>query len=72
MWDSMTRFVTVHGTHDVALLRNVGYLSMGHGYYIEDGSEIDNLFCHNLGVEARAALKEYFVAQVRWQARIRR
>ena len=63
VWDSMTRFVTVHGSHNVAVMRNVGYLSMGHGYYIEDGSEIDNLFCHNLGVEARAALKEYFVAQ---------
>ena len=38
VWDSMTRFVTVHGTHDVTLARNVGYLSVGHGYYLEDGS----------------------------------
>ncbi|MFN8644296.1 MAG: G8 domain-containing protein, partial [Candidatus Binatia bacterium] len=43
VWDSMTRFVTLHGTHGVTLARNVGYLSVGHGYYLEDGSEIDNL-----------------------------
>jgi hypothetical protein len=63
VWDSMTRFVTVHGTHEVAVSRNVGFLSMGHGYYIEDGSEIENLFCHNLGVSARAALQQYITAQ---------
>ena len=59
VWDSMTRFVVIHGTHDVTLARNVGYLSLGHGYYIEDASEIRNRLCHNLGVDARAALKEY-------------
>ncbi|MEO8605076.1 MAG: G8 domain-containing protein [bacterium] len=61
--DSMTRFVTVHATHDVTVARNVGYLSMGHGFYIEDGSEIDNLICHNLAVGVRGSLIEYFQAQ---------
>ncbi|MFN8643231.1 MAG: hypothetical protein U0802_16815 [Candidatus Binatia bacterium] len=61
--DSMTRFVTVHATHDVTVARNVGYLSMGHGFYIEDGSEIDNLLCHNLAVSVRGSLLEYFRAQ---------
>ena len=61
--DSMTRFVTVHATHDVTVARNVGYLSMGHGFYIEDGSEIDNLLCHNLAVSVRGSLVEYFEAQ---------
>jgi len=60
---SMTRFVTVHGTHDVTVARNVGYLSTGHGYYIEDGSEIDNLLCQNLAVSVRGSLVEYFQAQ---------
>ena len=63
VWDSMTRFVVVHGTHNVTVARNVGYLSVGHGYYIEDGSEIENLLCHNLGVSARAALEQYYDAQ---------
>ena len=63
IWDSMTRFAVVHGTHGVTLARNVGYLSVGSGYYLEDGSEIENKLCHNLGVGARASLREYFVAQ---------
>ena len=63
IWDSMTRFVVLHGTHGVTVARNVGFLSMGHGYYLEDGSEIDNRLCHNLGVSARASLKEFFNAQ---------
>jgi len=61
--DSMTRFATLHGTHEVTLARNVGYLSVGHGFYIEDGSEIENLLCHNVGISARAALQEYYAAQ---------
>ena len=63
VWDSMTRFITIHGTHEVTLARNVGFLSLGHGYYIEDASEIRNLLCHNLGVSARGALQEYVTAQ---------
>jgi hypothetical protein len=63
VWDSMTRFEVLHGTHGVTLARNVGFLSMGHGYYLEDASEIDNRLCHNLGVSVRASLKEFFNAQ---------
>ena len=49
IWDSMNRFVDLHGTHGVTLARNVGYLSVGDGYMLEDGSEIENKLCHNLG-----------------------
>ncbi len=63
VWDSMTRFTVLHGTHGVTLARNVGFLSMGHGFYLEDATEIDNRLCHNLGVSARASLKEFFNAQ---------
>ncbi|MEW6268602.1 MAG: G8 domain-containing protein [Thermodesulfobacteriota bacterium] len=63
VWDSMTRFVVLHGTHEVTVARNVGYLSLGHGYYVEDGSEIENRICHNLGVGARAALQQYVTEQ---------
>ena len=37
MHDSMTRWYTVHGTHGLLLARNVGYLSIGHGYFIDGG-----------------------------------
>lgn len=55
--DSMTRWITLHGTHEVTLARNVGYMSIGHGYYLEDGTEINNKLHSNLGVLARAAVK---------------
>ncbi len=56
VYDSMTRFITIHATHDVELARNVGYLSIGHGYYLEEGAEINNKLYSNLGVMARAAV----------------
>lgn len=56
VWDSMTRWYTIHATQGVTLARNVGYLSIGHGYYFEDGTETNNLLSANLGVFARAAV----------------
>jgi hypothetical protein len=55
--DSMTRWITIHGTQGVTLARNVGYLSIGHGYYLEDGTETDNQLYANIGIFARAAIK---------------
>lgn len=54
--DSMTRWITVHATQGVTLARNVGYKSIGHGYYLEDGPETDNKFYSNIGIFARAAI----------------
>jgi hypothetical protein len=54
--ESMTRWITVHGTQGVTLARNVGYLSIGHGFYLEDAVETDNQFYSNLGIFARAAV----------------
>ena len=56
VWDSMTRFMTIHATHGVLLARNVGFMSIGHGYYLEDGTEINNRLFSNLGILARAAV----------------
>ena len=53
----MTRWYVIHATQGVTLARNVGYLSIGHGYYLEDGTETDNKFYSNLGVFARAAIR---------------
>jgi hypothetical protein len=55
--DSMTRFATIHGTQGVTLQRNVGFRSIGHGFYLEDGTETDNLLWTNLGVFARGAVQ---------------
>ena len=56
VWDSMTRWYTIHGTQDITLARDVGYESIGHGYYLEDADEINNKLYSNLGVLARAAV----------------
>jgi hypothetical protein len=55
--ESMTRWFVLHSTQGVSLARNVGYKSIGHGYYLEDGTETDNNFYSNIGIFARAAVK---------------
>ncbi|WP_124981026.1 G8 domain-containing protein [Nonlabens xiamenensis] len=47
---SYNRLVTVHGTNYTLVEGNVGYDFIGHGYFLEDGNEIRNLFKDNLGV----------------------
>jgi hypothetical protein len=54
--DSMTRFVTVHATQGLTLARNVGYKSFGHGFYLEDATEINNRLYSNVGITVRAGL----------------
>ncbi|MCL4244766.1 MAG: hypothetical protein KJ002_06505 [Candidatus Dadabacteria bacterium] len=57
VWDSMTRFITIHASQGILVARNVGFMSIGHGYYLEDGTEINNKFYSNIGIFARAALE---------------
>lgn len=54
--DSMTRWIVIHATQGVTLSRNVGYKSIGHGFYLEDGTETENKLYANLGIFARAAV----------------
>ncbi len=54
--ESMTRWFVLHSTNGVTLARNVGYRSIGHGYYLEDGTETDNKLYSNIGIDARAAV----------------
>lgn len=50
---SYNRCVTVHGSHNAAVEDNVCYDHIGHGYFLEDGSETNNSFVHNLGLVTR-------------------
>ncbi len=52
---SFNRFLSVHGTHNVRVAGNVGYDTIGHGYYLEDGIEHGNVFENNLGAVVRNA-----------------
>lgn len=55
--DSMTRWVTIHATQGMYVARNVGFLSIGHGFFLEDATEINNKLYSNIGIMARAAIQ---------------
>jgi uncharacterized protein (TIGR03067 family) len=63
VWDSGNRWVTVHGTNYFIVRDCVGYQSVGHGYFLEDGTEAYNVFDRNLAVQAFAGkpLPEQFL-----------
>jgi hypothetical protein len=50
--DSHNRWITVHGTDYLVVRDCVGYQSIGHGYFLEDATEVYNLLDRNLGVQA--------------------
>lgn len=47
------RCVTIHGTHNVQLIDNVCYDSVGHGFFLEDGGEKNTYIRGNLGLGQR-------------------
>jgi hypothetical protein len=53
VWDSGNRWVTVHGTNYLVVRDCVGYKSIGHGFFLEDGTEVYNVFDRNLAVQAK-------------------
>jgi hypothetical protein len=55
IWDSGNRWLTIHGTNYLVVRDCVGYRSLGHGYYLEDGTEVFNVFDRNLAVQACTA-----------------
>lgn len=52
IWDSHNRWLTVHGTDYLVARDNVGYRSVGHGFFLEDGTEVFNVLDRNLAVGA--------------------
>ncbi len=52
IWDSANRWVTIHGTDHLLVRDCVGYGSIGHGFFLEDGSEAYNVLDRNLAVHA--------------------
>lgn len=53
IWDSGNRWVTIHGTSYLVVRDNVGYGSVGHGFFLEDGTEVYNVLDRNLAIGAR-------------------
>jgi hypothetical protein len=50
--DSHNRWVTIHGTQYLVVRDCVGYQSVGHGYFLEDGTEVYNLLDRNLAIQS--------------------
>jgi hypothetical protein len=51
--DSENRFLAVHGTQYLVVRDCVGYKSIGHGFFLEDGTEVFNVFDRNLAACVR-------------------
>jgi ubiquinone/menaquinone biosynthesis C-methylase UbiE len=52
IWDSGNRWLTIHGTSYLVVRDCVGYQSVGHGFFLEDGTEVYNVLDRNLAVQA--------------------
>jgi hypothetical protein len=52
IWDSHNRWITIHGSSYLLVRDCVGYQSVGHGFFLEDGTEQYNVLDRNLAVQA--------------------
>ncbi|XP_068000437.1 cell surface hyaluronidase CEMIP2, partial [Melanerpes formicivorus] len=48
-----SRCVAIHGTHGLLVKDTIGYDTLGHCFFLEDGTEQRNTFQHNLGLLTR-------------------
>ena len=53
IWNSANRWLTIHGTNYLIARDNVGWGSVGHGFFLEDGTEVYNVLDRNLAIGAR-------------------
>ncbi|NXJ73451.1 TMEM2 hyaluronidase, partial [Trogon melanurus] len=49
-----SRCVAIHGTHGLLVKDTIGYDTLGHCFFLEDGTEQRNTFHHNLGLLTRS------------------
>ncbi len=52
IWDGGNRWITIHGTNRLVVRDCVGFRSVGHGFFLEDGTEVDNILDGCLAVQA--------------------
>ena len=53
--NTFNKGLTVHGTQNALVHENVLYEHIGHGYFLEDAAEFDNVLTYNLAINARAS-----------------
>lgn len=56
--ESYQRCITIHKTNKTLVHNNSCYNFRGHGFFLEDGNEIDNVLTKNIGIQARNPLPE--------------
>jgi len=54
--NSDNRWITIHDSNGILVRNNVGYISQGHGFFLEDGTEFDNVFEKNIGIITKREL----------------
>jgi len=54
--NSENRWITIHDSNGITVKNNVGYISQGHGFFLEDGNEFDNVFEKNIGIITKTEL----------------
>ncbi len=57
IWDSHNRWLTIHGTNYLVVRDCIGYQSVGHGFFLEDGTEVYNVLDRNLAVQSMQGRK---------------
>lgn len=61
IWACFSRWVTIHGTHNVMVRNSLGFVSYGSGFFTEDGTETQCSFEHNIGIATlNCAYNPYF------------
>lgn len=58
IWNSHNRWLTIHGTNYLVVRDCVGYQGVGHGFFLEDGTEVYNFLDRNLAVQAYVGKKQ--------------
>ena len=51
--NSYSRCVTIHGTHGSRVENNSCYDHFGHGYFLENGNETNNIITGNIGLKSK-------------------
>jgi hypothetical protein len=52
IWDSHNRCLTIHGTNYLVVRDCIGYRSVGHSFFFEDGTEVFNVVDRCLAIQA--------------------
>ena len=59
--NSFQRGVVIHDSDNILVENNVLYSVIGHGYFLEDGSEQKNTFLNNFGAVCKEVLSDFLI-----------